>query len=488
MRSSTLPSSLTASDFEADELLLAPQEILLDGNIVEGMAVHIAQGRFAAIGPRAALCASLPHLAPLELPSHLLMPGFIDSHHHLTQSLGKSLVFGEPSEIFRRIWVPLESSLDERMLYLSSKLAALEALRGGFTTAVDAGTRSAGEIDAVAMAAEETGMRCVLGLICNDQGGSATPQQRQQILDRAQHHLTRWPSSGLIHPSLAISIPEAASDDMLHDVSALCATHGAIFQSHVNEHLQAVERSLVARGLRPLQHLHAVGALGPQTLIAHATLVTPDELNLLRDTDTAVAFNPVASSWKGNAVAPALNMHALGIRMGLGSDGTRSDAFRLMDAAETSQRLTIGLATGDSSCGGGWPWLDMATCDAADAAGLSGICGSIAEGLAADFLLVNVDTPEMTPSWDRPWELVRYGNRDQIDGVFTLGRLRLWQGWPCHWDARELMAEIRESAAAAIAQSPIQRIHPTSSTHRFQRPSQQQSQQHPSSRAGEPRQ
>src|SRR5690606_11362134 len=131
-------------------------------------------------------------------------------------------------------------------------------------------------------------------------GGSATPQQRQQILDRAQHHLTRWPSSGLIHPPLATSIPEAASEDMLDDVSALCAPHGAIFQSHVNEHLQAVERSLVARGLRPLQHLHAVGALGPQTLIAHATLVTPDELNLLRDTETAVAFNPVASSWKGN--------------------------------------------------------------------------------------------------------------------------------------------------------------------------------------------
>ncbi|ALM53957.1 amidohydrolase family protein [Halomonas huangheensis] len=460
--------TLSASHFDAEELLLLPREVLLDGQAVTGMAVHIVDGRFATIGTVTELRERLPHLKAIELPSHLLMPGFIDSHHHLTQSLGKSLVFGEPSEIFRRIWVPLESSLDERMLYLSARLAALEALRGGFTTAVDAGTRSAGEMDALARAVEESGLRCVLGMICNDRGGSATRPPRQQIMERAESHFRRWEGSALIHPSLAISIPEAASDDMLHDASALCAEHGAIFQSHVNEHLQAVERSLVARGQRPLQHLHAVGALGPQTLIAHATLVTPDELNLLRDTDTAVAFNPVASSWKGNAVAPALQMSALGLRVGLGTDGTRSDGFRLMDAAETSQRLTVGLATGDSSCGGGWQWLDMATSAAADATGLGTVCGRIAEGLAADFLLINLDVPEMTPSWDRPWELVRYGNRDQIDAVFTAGRMRLLHGWPCDWDARALLAEVRETAAAAISSAPIQRVHPTSREHRAQ--------------------
>ncbi|MGQ7248803.1 amidohydrolase family protein [Halomonas sp. V046] len=456
----------SAALFDAEELLLLPDEVLLDGRCVTQMGVHVKHGRFAAIAPRDELCTRLAHLSPIALPNRLLMPGFIDSHHHLTQSLGKSLVFGEPSEIFRRIWVPLEASLEERLLYLSSKLAALEALRGGFTSVVDAGTRSASEIASVAQAAEDTGLRCVLGMICNDQGGSATPSERHAIIARAEEHLSRWPGGGLIHPSLAISIPEAASDPMLRHVSRLCAEHGAVFQSHVNEHLQAVERSLVARGQRPLEHLHAVGALGPQTLIAHATLVTPDELNLLRDSDTAVAFNPVASSWKGNAVAPALQMAALGIRFGLGTDGTRSDGFRLMDAAETSQRLAFGLACGDSSCGGGWRWLEHATGACAEATGLAQTTGRIAEGLAADFLLIDLDVPEMTPSWDRPWELVRYANRDQIEAVFSNGRLRLWQGWPLDWDARALLAEVRETARAAIDNAPIQRIHPRSFEHR----------------------
>jgi cytosine/adenosine deaminase-related metal-dependent hydrolase len=85
------------------------------------------------------------------------MPGFIDAHHHLTQSFGKALAFGEPSEIFRRIWVPLEGALDDEFVYLSAKLASLEALRGGFTTVCEAGTRAVGGVDAVAAATRDTG-------------------------------------------------------------------------------------------------------------------------------------------------------------------------------------------------------------------------------------------------------------------------------------------------------------------------------------------
>lgn len=444
-----------------ENLIVAPGQLLLTSGPCTGMAVLLKAGRFAEIAEAADLRARHPDAGWVELPHHLMMPGFIDTHTHLTQSLGKSLVFGEPSEIFRRIWVPLEGSLDEHMVYLSSKLAALECLRGGFTTAVDAGTRSAGHVGRLADAARETGLRVVVARICNDLGGSAEIADRHTILRTAEAHLVQYDNDPLIHPSLAISIPEAASDGMLREVSTMAKGAGAIFQTHVNEHLAAVERSLVAGGRRPLEHLAYVGALGPQTLIAHSTLVTPSELNILRDTGTAVAYNPVASVWKGNAVAPALQMQALGIRFGLGTDGTRSDGFRLMDAAESLQRVSYGLASGDSSCGAGWLWLDAATRMAADASGLATITGRIAPGLAADFLLVDVDRPEFTPSHDLTWELVRYGNRDQIDAVFTCGCLRMVRGWPVDWDARGLMAEIRDRAGPAIATAPIQRIHAT---------------------------
>jgi 5-methylthioadenosine/S-adenosylhomocysteine deaminase len=435
------------------DLLIRPGHLMTDDGPKRGLAVLVSQGRFAEIGAADEVTARHPELDAVDMPTHLLMPGFVDAHTHLTQSLGKSLVFGEPSEIFRRVWVPLEGSLTARMVELSSRLAALECLRGGITTAVD---------DALADAAAETGLRCVVGFICNDLGGAASVPPKKEILRRAERHLERWRGGGLLHPSLAVSIPEVASDEMLRDVAGMAAQAGVVFQTHVNEHLVAVERSLVATGRRPLEHLAHVGALGPTTLVAHSTLVTPRELRLLRDTDTAVAYNPVASLWKGNAIAPAVLMAEMGIRFGLGTDGTRADGFRLLDMAEGLQRAGFGLAAGDSSCGGGWVWLDAATRGAADVAGLAGVTGSIAEGLAADFLLVDLDIPELVPSHDLTWELVRYGNRDQIDAVFTAGRLRLWQGWPVDWDARALIREIRDIAGPAIAAAPIQRIHPVS--------------------------
>lgn len=437
----------------APRLLLAPEAVLLRDRVAPGLGVVVDGGRFVDVGPRAEVRARHADLAPVELPMQLLAPGFIDTHHHLTQSFGKALAFGEPSEIFRRIWVPLERCLDAHALYLSAKLAELEALRGGYTTVCDAGTRSEAGLEAIVEATRETGIRCVLAQICNDDGSN-----HAAVLAAGERHLRS--GTALLHPSLAVSIPEVATDAMLHAASRLCAEAGAVFQVHVNEHLASVERSLVARGQRPLQHLHAAGALGPQALLAHCTMLAPDEMLMLRDSGSAVAINPVASPWKGNAVAPTTVLDALGVRMGLGTDGTRSDALRMMDAAESNERLAYGLMRGDSSCGAGRLWLDLATHRGAEAAGLGALTGEVAVGKAADFLLIDLDVPELTPSWDLRWELVRLASREQIRSVHVAGRLRLWQGWPVDWDARALMAEVRRLAHDAVAKADIHKVHP----------------------------
>jgi cytosine/adenosine deaminase-related metal-dependent hydrolase len=263
-----------------------------------------------------------------------------------------------------------------------------------------------------------------------------------------------------------VSIPEAASAPVLGRLASLCAEAGAVLQVHVNEHLAAVERSLEACGRRPLEQLHHAGALGPHLLAAHATLLTPAEMRLLADTGTAVSYNPVASAWKGNGVAPAAMMAAFGIRFGIGTDGTRGDGFRLVDAAESAQRLAYGMASGDSSCGAGWTWLEHATAAAADAVGLGGRTGRIAPGLAADYLLLDVTVPEMQPSHDLTWELVRLAGRDQITAVAVDGKLRLWRGWPPDWDGPALVAEAVKVARQVLADAAIHRTHPTAAGHR----------------------
>ncbi|WP_395511659.1 amidohydrolase family protein [Streptomyces racemochromogenes] len=451
--------------------LLRPAVTMTPEGPVEGHAAVVADGFFRAVGPAARLEREHPGLTPVRLPGHVLMPGFVDAHHHLTQSFGAALAFGEPSEIFRRVWVPLEGALDEESAYTAAKLAALESLRGGFTTVAEAGTRAPVDAGVVASAAGDAGIRCVLGLVCNDGPGpeGAGGRDRAGVLAAAERHLSRYEGAGLVHPSLAVSVPEAATAETLRDTARLAAEAGAVVQIHVNEHLAAVERSLVRHGLRPLEYLREVGALGPQLLAAHATLVTPAELTLLADTGAAVSYNPVASAWKGNAVAPATTMAERGIRFGLGTDGTRGDAFRLVEAAESAQRLVYGLATGDSSCGAGWSWLERGGPGGADAVGLGALTGRIAAGAAADFLLVDVSGPEMRTSRDLPWELVRRGNRDQITAVFVAGRLRMWRGRPVGWDDRALVERAAELAEEVVARAAVTRAHPTSTDSRARR-------------------
>ncbi|MFE2376911.1 amidohydrolase family protein [Streptomyces sp. NPDC059398] len=429
-------------------MLLVPELLLLADGPARGQAVLVESGKFRDIGPAERLIAAHHDLHPVRLDGHLLMPGFIDAHHHLTQSFGKAKSFGQPSEIFKTIWEPLEHALDEESAYLSAKLAALEALRGGFTTVADAGTRAPVDVAALAKGTDEAGIRCVLSKIVSDgKGGPA--------------HLARWGGHPLIHPSLAIAVPEDATAAVIKKTADLCAEAGVVLQIHVNEHLASVERSLKSVGRRPIDYLHHIGALGPHLLGAHATLTTPTEMRQLADSGAAVSYNPVASAWKGNAVAQATMMAATGVRFGTGTDGTRGDGFRLVDAAESAQRLTSGLATGDSSCGAGRLWLDHATRLSADAVGLGHVTGEIAVGKAADFLVVDVNVPELTPSSDLRWELVRLSNRDQITAVVVDGRLRLWEGWPPDWDGRALVARAAEVGPRVVRRAKLQRVEPT---------------------------
>jgi cytosine/adenosine deaminase-related metal-dependent hydrolase len=222
-----MSANLTLDQFTAPTLLLEPAQLMLREGPVAEHAVVISDGKFSDIGPRAVVRSRHPDLTPLSLPGKLLMPGFVDAHHHLTQTFGKALAFGEPSEIFRRIWVPLEGALDDELVYLTAKAAALESLRGGFTTVVDAGTRAQGSVSAIARAVQEAGLRCVLGLICNDLAAGGEVADRDAIMRRAEDHLGHH--DGLVHPSLAISIPEAATPIMLRQVSALAARWGAVF-------------------------------------------------------------------------------------------------------------------------------------------------------------------------------------------------------------------------------------------------------------------
>lgn len=396
----------------------------------------------------------------IDMPGTVIVPGIIDTHHHVDESFAKAISFGEPAQMWKRVWVPLGAAMTVEDYFVAAKWTFMEALRGGFTTLVDSAQRDLQQTEAILQAADDVGIRLMSSAGINDrfvvEGAVPSAAEVRHGLER---HLDLCSKFSRVHPSVACGTIESTSGPMLALVAAFSRETDVCFQVHANEHTAEIQHSLEHFGCRPLQHLDVNEALGPTTLIAHATLVTPSEIRMLCDTGTSISYNPVASAWKGNSVAPALDMIERGIPVGLGTDGTRNDAFRLLDAAEFAQRLTHGVEKDDFSCGAGYVWFDAATRGGARATGLNNITGSIEVGKRADLLILASRMLETQPSWDLEWELVRLYDRNSILATLIDGEPVLLNGQLRCGDPTYFIDEYIQRAQEAVHRSDIRQIH-----------------------------
>lgn len=415
--------------------------------------IFVSNGRIVSVLPQSEFSLAYPESVITDLPNRAIVPSFIDAHTHLGQAFGKAITGGEPAQIWRRIWTPLESSYDTETIYVSAKWMFLEALRGGFTGISNFAVMNSEKTEAIHRAAREVGIRLVSSTGSALPVDGVTPPNNRDLSDaiekgveRMEHLIAACASEPLITPSVCVPAVHSAPGELIRELSRLCAEQDVLFQIHTNEHHVEVHWSVATYGMRPLEYFAKYDAVGPHTLHHHCTLVTDQEIELLRDTKSGVSYNPLASAWKGDRVAPALAFAARGVRFGVGTDSTRSDALRLLESAETTQRISQGMQLADFACGAAWTWIDAATRGSADVSGLSGVTGELRGGLRADFLVFDLTAPEVIPSWDFEWELVRLFNRDQIEAVVVDGRTVMENRQPVGWDASAFLDDQKKRA------------------------------------------
>ena len=367
----------------------------------------------------------------------------------------------------------MEGSYDAETVYVSAKWMFLEALRGGFTGINNFAVLNGEKAAAIHQAARDTGIRLVSstgGALPVDGGLVPGPEEVSKAIDvslkRASEHLELCKADSLITPSLCVPAVQGAPGELMRELSEYCAEHGVLFQIHTNEHHVEVHWSVAEYGMRPLEYFAEYGAVGPHTLHHHCTLVTDSEVELLRQTQSGLSYNPLASAWKGDRVAPALAFAARGVRFGIGTDSTRSDALRLLECAEAAQRFSQGMQLADFACGAAWTWIDAATRGSADVSGLGSTTGVLKPGMRADFLILDRNQPEVMPSWDFEWELVRLYNRDQIEAVFVDGKMVMQNRQPNDWNMQEFLASNHEMARNVVLNAPIKRCHGPSASKR----------------------
>ena len=411
-------------------------------------AVSVRDGTIASIG----LEPAQPHDVVINADGQYLLPGFVQTHIHLCQTLFRGYADDRPllEWLRTRIW-PMEAAHTPASLRAAADLASLELLRSGTTSVLTMETVH--DTDAVFDAVAATGIRAVIGKCLMDAATDDIPrrlrEQTRRSLDEAVALHGHYDNSanGRIRAAFAPRFAVSCSRELLEEVAALSDQHRALVHTHASE--QHDEVALIRRltGAANVEYLQQVGLTTPRLNVAHCVQVDEREQEILADRDVKVTHCPGSNLKLGSGIAPVTELLSRGACVSLGADGAACnnslDMFHEMRLAAPLQALRHRA--------GGLPAvqvLRMGTCNGARALGVDHLVGSIEAGKRADLILIDAAAPHLAPAPD-PFSAIVYAARP-TDVTLTMvdGEVLVRNQQPVRLDAREIAARARTEARA----------------------------------------
>lgn len=390
----------------ADDCLVDHTVVVGDDRILEVLPIAQARQRH-------------PQAKRVALPGHLLVPGFVNLHAHAAMALFRGV--GDdlplPAWLRERMW-PLESRLvDPQFVRDGATLAFAEMLLGGTTCANDMYFFA----EACIEAALAVGMRTAQGIIVVD-FPTVYASNPAEYLRKGLALRDRMRDEPLVSFCLAPHAPYTVGDESLARVATISRELGLPVHIHVHETAEEIAESIAQHGKRPLARLDALGLVGPEMIAVHAVHLDDEDLHRLAAGGASVAHCPHSNLKLACGIAPTARMHEMGIRVGIGTDGSASNN-RLDLLAEA--RTAALLAKAASGRADAWPaarTLRAMTLDAAAALGLDARIGSIEPGKQADLVAIDLRAPELLPVYDPVSQLVYAGGREHVSEVWVAGK------------------------------------------------------------------
>jgi putative selenium metabolism protein SsnA len=315
--------------------------------ILEGQALFIQEGRIREIGEQEDLLARHTDSARIDAAGQYVMPGNICAHTHFYGAFARGMgIPGAPPrdfpEILRKLWWPLDKSLQAEDVRASALVMLVDAIKHGTTTLIDhhaSPNAIEGSLDLIGEAVLQSGLRAVLCYEVTDRDG---PERAQAGIAENIRFLERIREGGLgdgrlagtfgLHAGLTLS-------DATLEACREAAPEGVGFHIHVAEHEADEYDSVAKTGKRVVDRLEQHGILGPQTIVAHAVHVDAREVALLAETGTWVSHQPRSNMNNGVGAAPVESLLRSGIRVCLGTDGFSHTMWEEWKAAYLLQKV-----------------------------------------------------------------------------------------------------------------------------------------------------
>ena len=423
-------------------------------DIVEG-DVSVRDGRITAIGS----AIGDRHDRVIDARGGYVLPGFIQTHVHLCQTLFRGYADDLPlmDWLRRRVW-PMEAAHTPATLRAATRLATTELLTGGTTTVLTMETVH--DTDVVFEEAAESGIRATIGK-CMMDGDADAPRRLQEpteaSLDESLAIRKRWDgaANGRLHAAFAPRFAVSCSRELLQAIASLSAEHHALVHTHASESRE--ELAIVGKisgGMTPLAYLASLELTSPHLCAAHCVWVDEDEQRLLADHDVKVLHCPTSNLKLGSGIAPVTDMLARGITVSLGADGAacnnRLDMFdemRLAAVLQATRKHPGVLAARDV--------LRMATRSGARTLGLGHEIGSLEVGRRADLIVVDRDRPHLAPQPDPYSTLVYAARGSDVRTTIVDGEVLVDDFSPVRVDRAQIAAQARAAARELASRAGV---------------------------------
>jgi len=334
----------------------------------------------------------------LDMRGHVLMPGLVNTHHHMFQSLTRAIPAAQDAQLFD--WLTnlymLWSHLTPEMIYASTQTAMAELMLSGCTTSSDHLYLypNGSTLDDSIAAAQVMGMRfhAARGAMSLGQSKGGLPpdvvvEDETAILRDSQRVIEQYHDASrhaMLRVVVAPCSPFSVTRELMRESAVLARAHGVSLHTHLAENDSDVDFSREKFGLTPAQYAESLGWIGHDVWHAHCVKLDSDGIALFARTGTGVAHCPCSNMRLASGIAPIRHMCDAGVHVGLGVDGSASNdgAHMLGEARQAMLLQRVGFGPAAMSARQA---LEIATLGGAQVLNRDDI-GALAPGMSADFV------------------------------------------------------------------------------------------------------
>jgi cytosine/adenosine deaminase-related metal-dependent hydrolase len=408
-----------------------------DGIEIPDGSIFIRDGWITDIGKTEDLPEDADEV--VDLRDHVVLPGLVNTHHHLYQTLTRAMPGAQDVTLFDwlRTLYPIWARMTPDHVRTATRLGLTELAASGVTTAFDHQYLwpNGSSIDDQFEGADGINIRFIASrgsMSLGESDGGLPPdsvvEDETSILESCRSAVERFhdPERGAMRSvAFAPCSPFSVTPELMRDSADLARELSVRVHTHVAETYDEEDFCVDRFGKRPVEYMESVSWVGPDVWFAHAVHLQDSEVERLGPTGTGVAHCPTSNMRLASGMAPIARLLAAGAPVGLGVDGSASNDTSNMLGEVRQAMLANRLAAAPGSGPGGLMSarlaLELATSGGAAVLGRDDI-GKIAPGYAADLIAVDLNRLELAGGLSDPVASLVFCSLQRVDHSWVGGR------------------------------------------------------------------